>query len=125
MFENEAGASKMAIAFWLIVLFLIIHVGIKLLPMYLDYYRLEDEMTSKASVAQALKDEEIIADLVTKAKELDLPLTAENFVLKRNVDRHRMQISTQWDVEVHFLFDVYVRLFHFAPAVDEDYRKAR
>jgi hypothetical protein len=125
MHENEGGASRVTIFIWLVILFLIIHIGVKLLPMYIDYYRMEDEITSKASVAQALKDEEIIADLVKKAKELDLPLTAENFILHRDLDRRRMQISTEWDVEVHFLFDVYVRSFHFAPKADVDYRRSR
>ncbi len=125
MYGKETGASKLAIVFWLIVLFLTVHVGIKLGHVYLDYYRMEDEMASKASVAQALKDEEVIADLVKKAKELDLPLEAENFVLKRTEETHRMKISTQWDEEVHFLFDVYVKTFHFAPAVDENYQRSR
>ena len=123
MNKNETGVSKIKILLWLIVLFVIIEVGIKLGHIYLDYYRMEDEMASKASVAQALKDEEIIADLVKKAKELDLPLEAESFVLKRNEESHRMQISTAWDVEAHFLFNAYVKTFHFAPSVDEDYRR--
>jgi hypothetical protein len=125
MDANEFGASRVKVFFWLSLLFLIVYVGFKLAPMYFDYYRMEDEMASKASMAQALKDEEIIADLVKKAKELDLPLTEENFVLKRDVDLHRMLITTQWDVEVHFLFDVYVRTFHFAPKGDEDFRISR
>jgi len=125
MDKNETGANKIAILLWLIVLFIIIHTGIKLVHVYSDYYRMEDAMASKASVAQALKDEEVIADLVKKAKELDLPLDTENFILKRNEETHRMKISTQWDEEVHFLFNVYVKTFHFAPSVDEDYRRSR
>ena len=64
-------------------------------------------------------------DLAKKAKELDLPLAAENFVLKRNVEQRRMRISVQWDVEVHFLFGAYIRTFHFAPQVDEEFGKLR
>lgn len=123
--SNEAGASTIKVWFWLIVLFLVIHVGYKLVPMYMDYERLQDEMGIKASVAQVLKDEEILAELVKKAKELELPLTAESFVLNRNEDRHTMKISTAWDVEVHFLFGAYVRSFHFAPVAEENYDRAR
>jgi alpha-N-acetylglucosamine transferase len=111
--------------FVLAVLFVVIHVGYKLIPMYMDYERMKDEMSIRASTAQVLKDDEILTELVKKAKELELPLTAENFVLKRAEEQHTMTISTAWDVEVHFLFDVYVRNFHFSIKAEEDYAKAR
>ena len=118
---SEKGASQFKVYFFLLLLFLAIHVGLKLIPMYMDAARMEDEMTMKASVAQVVRDEEIMYDLVKKAKELELPLTADNFILQRDENTHRMKISTQWNVEVNFLWGVYIRTFHFAPAVDEDY----
>ncbi len=122
---SEKGASKIKVYLFLILLFVVIHVGFKLVPMYMDFERMQDEMAMKASVAQVLKDEEIMYDLVRKAKELELPLTADNFTLQRDLDSHRMKISTQWDVEVNFLWGVYVRTYHFAPAVDVDYTVER
>ncbi len=118
---NNRGASNFKVFVILVLLFLVIHVGIKLIPMYIDAGRMEDEMRSKASVAQVLKDDEIMASLVKKAKDLELPLTEENFVLQRNEDQHRMRISTKWDVEVNFLWGTYIRTFHFEPVADEDY----
>jgi len=111
--------------FVLAVLFVVIHVGYKLIPMYMDYERMKDEMSIKASTAQVWKDEEILSGLVQKAKELELPLGPQNFILKRDEERHTMTISTAWDVEVHFLFNVYVRNYHFSIIADEDYTKAR
>ncbi len=119
IFLNDKGASSFKVYFFLILLFLVIHVGIKVVPMLMDYSRMKDEMSSKASVAQVLKDEDILVDLVNKAKELDLPLTADSFIIQRDQDRRRMKISTQWDVEVTFLWGAYVRTFHFEPTVDE------
>lgn len=119
------SAGTLKTLFVLFVLFVVIHVGYKLIPMYMDYERMKDEMMIKASVAQVLKDTEILADLVKKAKELDLPLKEESFVLKRSEERHMMTISAAWDVEVHFLFDAYVRTYHFAPVAEEDYTKMR
>jgi hypothetical protein len=107
------------------ILFLIFHIGYKLIPMYMDFERMKDEMAVKASVAQVLKDEEIRSELVKKAKELELPLAGENFLLKRDEGRQTMTISTAWDVEVHFLFNIYVRTFHFEPVAYEDYSKGR
>ena len=123
--SNEKGASRFKIFMWFLLLFLVMHVAVKIVPMYMDYERMKDEMAIKASTAQVWKDEEILTDLVRKAKELELPLGPQNFVMKRNEDRHTMKISTMWDVEVHFLFDAYVRTFHFAPIAEEDYSKTR
>jgi hypothetical protein len=118
---TEGGRSRLKVYLWFLVLFLVAHVALKIVPMYMDYARMEDTMSIKASVAQVLKDEEILRDLVAKAKELDLPLTADDFVLRRDEERRRMSISTLrgWNVEVHFLWGVYVRTFHFAPKVEE------
>ena len=121
IFLNEKGASKFKVYLFFLFLFLVIHVGVKVVPMYMDYERMKDEMTTKAGVAQVLKDNEILIDLVKKAKELDLPLTAESFVLQRDEDRRRMKISTRWDVEVNFLWGAYIRTFHFEPVVNEGF----
>ena len=122
---NEKGASQFKVYLFFIFLFLVVHVGIKLVPMYMDAERMKDEMTMKASVAQVLKDDEILTDLVRKAKDLDLPLTAESFVLQRDAERRRMKISTRWDVEVNFLWGAYIRTFHFEPVVDESFMNVK
>lgn len=122
---NEKGASKLKVYLSLILSLLVIHIGIKLVPMYMDAARMEDEMSTKAGLAQFLKDEEIRADLVRKANDLDLPLTAESFILKRDEERRRMKIGTQWDVEVSFLWGTYRRTFHFEPAVDENFMNVK
>jgi hypothetical protein len=118
---NQSGASRFKVFLWLLVLFLVVHVGVKVIPIYMDYYRMEDEMKVKASVAQVLKDEEILKDLENKAKELDLPLTRDSFIVQRDTERRRMKISTKggWDIEVSFLWGAYVRTFHFEPVVEE------
>lgn len=122
---NESGAGKITVLFWLVLLALLIHVGYKIVPMQLDYERMKDEMNMKASMAQVMKDDEIILDLEKKARELDLPLSGDSFIINRDVERHRMTISAKWDVEVHFLFGVYIRTFHFTPFADEDFAKSR
>ena len=122
---NEKGASQFKVYLFFIFLFLVVHVGIKVVPMYMDAERMKDEMTTKAGLAQFLKDEEIRADLVRKAKDLDLPLTAESFALQRDTERRRMKISTQWDVEVNLLWGAYIRTFHFEPAVDEGFMSVK
>lgn len=120
---TERGASRFKVYLFFLFMFAIIHVGVKVVPLYMDYTRMEDHMRMKAGVAQVLKDEEILRDLVTKARELDLPLTADSFVLNRDEDRRRMHIRTKagWDVEVNFFWGTHIRKFHFDPRVEENF----
>jgi predicted Holliday junction resolvase-like endonuclease len=125
--STEKGMISGKSLFLLVLLFVIVHLSIKLVPMYIDAERLKDEMSVKARLAQNLKDEEILADLVKKAKELDLPLGPENFIVKREDENRRMTISTKWDVTVHLFFDVYppftTMSYHFEPVIHEDYSR--
>jgi hypothetical protein len=119
--SNQKGGTRLTVFFWFVFLFLCLHVALKIVPLYMDYTRMKDEMIVKAGVAQVLTDEEILRDLGNKAKDLDLPLKAENFVLQRDDDRRKMKISTKWDIEVVFLWGVYTKIFHFQPVTEERY----
>jgi len=120
---HERGGSRFGVYVFFILLGVVVHVALKVVPMYMDYGRMQDEMTTKAGLAQFLKDDEIIKDLSQKAKELDIPLTADSFVLNRNEETRRMTISTKggWDVELKFFGGYYTRTFHFEPVVDENF----
>ena len=125
--STQRGMVSFKVLFWLLVLFIVVHIAIKLVPMYIDSERMKDEMSVKAELAQTLTDNEILTDLVKKAKELDLPLGQEDIVLTRNEDTHMMKISAKWDVTVHFFFDVYppytTRTYHFEPIIEADYSR--
>src|SRR5512143_3602216 len=95
---TEKGMISLKTLTVLLLLFVVVHISIKLVPMYIDAERMKDEMAVKAELAQNLKDEEILRDLVKKAKELGLPLGPDDFTLQREDENHRMKISTQWDV---------------------------
>lgn len=125
--STEKGMVSGKSLFLLFLLFVVVHVAVKLVPMYIDAERMKDEMSVKARLAQNLKDEEIIADLVKKATELGLSLGPEDFILKREDESRRMIISTKWDVTVRLFFDVYPPLttksYHFEPIIQEDYSR--
>src|SRR5574341_955343 len=84
LFGNK-GASRFAVFFWLLLLFIVVHIAVKLVPMYMDYWRMDDEIRAKAGAAQVFKDDEITYSLEKKAKELALPLGRENFILLRDL----------------------------------------
>jgi len=122
MLMNKRGGSRFGVYLFFLLLIVVVHVCLKVVPMYMDYGKMQDEMTTKAGLAQILKDEDILRDLVAKAKELDLPLTADSFILKRDEERRKMAISTKggWDVELKFFGGYYSRTFHFEPSVEEN-----
>ena len=125
MFSKDGGRISFKVLFILLLLFVVIHIAIKLVPMYMDAGRMEDEMAVKARFAQTLKDDEILTDLEKKAKDLDLPLDRDDFSLVRDDGNRKMTISTKWDVTVHFFFDIYppytTQVYHFEPVIKEDY----
>jgi hypothetical protein len=123
--RNEKGLSTIKLWIWLVLVILVVYVGTKLLPMYIDFERMKDEMSVKASLAQILKDDEIRSALAAKAKELELPLDRDDFIILRDDEHHHMTIKTDWDIEVHFPFDIYVRNFHFAAVASEDTSRVR
>lgn len=125
--SKDSGMISFKVVFILLLLFAVIHIGVKVTPMYIDAEEIKDEMSGQARFAQTLKDEEIVTDLVKRAKELGLPLGPEAFKLVRDDDTRRMKISTAWDVTIFFFYDLYppytTRTFHFRPIVEEDYAR--
>ena len=122
---NQQGVSMLKVWFWLLFLGLVIYGGVKIGAPYIDFEQMKDEMTTKARLAQVLKDEEVRGALVVKAKDLGLPLGPENFLVQRDEIKQKMVISAAWEVEVHFPFDVYVWNHHFEAVADEDMKKMR
>jgi hypothetical protein len=123
--SRNSGMISFKIIVVLLILFSVIHIAVKVAPLYIDSETMKDEMVTKARFAQTVKDEEILSGLAKRAKEIGLPLGPGDFKLLRDENTHRMKISTAWDVELHFFFDVYppytTRTFHFAPIIEEDY----
>jgi hypothetical protein len=120
---EQRGASRLKVILSLVLLGAAFHVAYKIIPVYMAAENMEDTMSTKAGLAQVLKDDEILKDLVDKAKDLNLPLQRENFVLIRDTDSRTMTISTAWSVEVHFFGDLYVHVYQFAPTVHENFMK--
>ncbi|MEK6743905.1 MAG: hypothetical protein AABZ15_09850 [Nitrospirota bacterium] len=121
--DSEDGVSGIKVMIWLVILGAGFYVGVTYLSVQLDFQRMKDAMSSKASVAQVLKDEEIRNDLMGKAKELGLPLTGESFVVIRDEEKRMMTIKAAWDVEVHYFGglcgDLCIQTYHFEPVAQE------
>lgn len=124
---REEGSSRIKVFLWLFVLFVVVHIGLLLIPMYMDYWRMEDEIISKAATAQIARpgDNEIQYSLAKYARELGLPLSAENIVVVRDEERRKMKLSAAWDIELKFFWGICgepcVRKYHFEPSAEGRY----
>ena len=119
---KEKGMISLKAMFWLALLFVLLHVLFKVVPMGMDYSQMKDAMQGKVNMGQiATSDLEIKTSLEKTARDLDLPLTQESFIIERNQNTNRLtRISTNggWDVEMRFLWGAYVRTFHFEPVAE-------
>ena len=55
MLAKEKGMISFKAMFWLTLLFVVIHVLIKVVPMWMDYTRMKDAMQGKVNLAQIAK----------------------------------------------------------------------
>jgi hypothetical protein len=119
---RENGMISFKAMFWLVLLFVVVHILIKVVPMWMDYTRMKDAMQGRANMGQvASSDGEIKRTLEKMAVELELPLTQDSFIIERDADTNkivRIRTNGGWDVEVHFLWGVYIRTFHFEPVTE-------
>jgi hypothetical protein len=108
MLAKEKGMISIKAMFWIALLFVVIHVLVKIVPMWMDYSRMEDAMQGRLTMSQmASNDAEIKKALVKMAVELELPLTEDSFIIMRDANTSKIiAIRTDggWDVEVHFLW---------------------
>jgi len=122
MLAKENGMISFKAMFWLVLLFVVVHVLLKIVPMWMDYSRMKDAMQGRVNMGQvASNDLEIKNTLQKMAADLELPLTQDSFVIERDSNSNKItSIHTNdgWDVEVHFLWGVYVRTFHFEPVTE-------
>lgn len=121
------GKSKFAVYFWLILLIAVVHIGLLLVPVYLDQWRMEDEINAKAGMVQALRSDDHILkfELAKYAQGIGLPIKEENIVVLRDEEQRKIRISTAWDVELRFFWGLCgescIRKYHFEPRAEAKY----
>lgn len=111
---SDFGAGRfkalLSIAFLLIVVF----VGIKTIPVYVNSYELDDYIQQQTPfwLTQRSTPDAIQKNILTKAQELGLPVTAEN--VKVVAPGGRVDVSLDYIVPVDL--KVYTLNLHFAPS---------
>lgn len=101
MFMDERGGTASATLVYLLIATMIIYGLIKLVPPYMDYYAMEDEIRQQVSLAQINTQDVIYNDIKLKFTELEIPVNEDTIRLNRSGDGV-LSVDVRWTTTVDF-----------------------
>jgi hypothetical protein len=105
----ERGEGNLGCILWLVVLGVAILIGVKMVPVKMASSRLYDFMVEQAAFAATAAPDAIARSIVSKAKELELPVGKDDVSVERVGDNIRMRAVYTVPVD----FPGYTYLWHF------------
>lgn len=113
----QRGAGRIKALIWITIIILLVYLGIKIVPPFVNYYDLRDHMEQTATFAAVgnQTEQQIREDICRKIRDLELPARCEDLQVVRG--NRRVQISLHYVVEVPFLG--YTINLNFAPETDK------
>lgn len=114
--SREKGGSRVSLVLTLLVLAALIFSAVKIVPIYVDNYELQDAMQSEArfAIANHKADDDIRADMWQKMQELGIPAKRDD--LRIAVANGDVTISLDYNVPVNLA--VYQLNLDFHPRGD-------
>ena len=110
---NDTGATKVRLAAGIAVLIALLAVSVKLLPPYIQNWKLQQYVNDLAEdPAMAAQPEVVRARIIDKAGSLGLPVHSSDVMVKRV--QNALQIEALYVVHVDLV--AYVVDLHFRPA---------
>lgn len=97
----------------------IVYAGYKIIPVYIDYYRVKNMFAAELNTARDMPIEFVQENVKRKIRELSLPVP-ENAVVVEMEDHHG-KIYATYTVVVQFPFDYYME-FTFNPFVEKEFK---
>jgi hypothetical protein len=107
------GEGKLKAIIYTVILVTLVFLAIKLVPLYVAEYQLQDKMNEQAKFAVVNRySEDQIRDILMKViQDLDIPATRDD--IKLSSTNHGVSISISYTVPVDFL--VYQTNITFSP----------
>ncbi|HWG57645.1 MAG TPA: DUF4845 domain-containing protein [Candidatus Acidoferrales bacterium] len=98
---RQRGGSRASLILTLLVLAAMIFAAVKIVPLYVDNYQLQDAMQSEArfAIANHKADQDIRDDMWQKMQELDIPAKEDD--LRVAVTNGNVTISLDYNVPVN------------------------
>jgi hypothetical protein len=115
--NRQRGAGRIKALIWIVLIGLLVYLGIKIVPPFVNYYDLRDHMDQTATFAAVGNQTEmqIRQDIWKKIQDLEIPAQYDDLKVVRG--NRRVQISCHYVVEVPFLG--YTIRLNFTPETDK------
>jgi hypothetical protein len=111
--KDESGRGGMGTIFFLLLMAAAGYFALKFVPVRINAYAFADSIEEEASFASQRSDEAIHSNLVRRAKDLSLPIKAEQI----KVARSDSQITVEADYTVQVETAVFTYPWHFQKRV--------
>jgi len=101
--RSQRGEGKLKAIIYTVILVTLVFLAIKLVPLYVAEYQLQDKMNEQAKFAVVNRySEDQIRDILMKViQDLDIPATRDD--IKLSSTNHGVSISISYTVPVDFL----------------------
>lgn len=113
--EGTRGSGRLGCILWLAVLAITAYIGYKVIPVKVATSTFYDFMQEEAAFASIRPVKQLQREILAKAKELNLPLTEENLVIKKVTES--ITIEAHYEVTIDFFNGAYKYLWKFDPIV--------
>jgi hypothetical protein len=112
--RSQRGEGKLKAIIYTVILVAAVYASVKIVPIYVAEYQLNDKITEQARFAVVNHySEDQIRDIIFKViQDLDIPATREDIKVQNT--NHGVLISVNYSVPVDF--KVYKTEFTFAPS---------
>ena|SRR5215471_10147375 len=98
--EGTRGSGRLGCILWLAVLAITAYIGYKVIPVKVATSTFYDFMQEEAAFASIRPVKQLQREILAKAKELNLPLTEENLVIKKVTES--ITIEAHYEVTIDF-----------------------
>jgi hypothetical protein len=113
--RSIGGYGRLGCFLWLAFAALLIYAGIKIVPVKFASARFEDFIAEEAAFAGSKGNPQIIQELLSQARELELPVTKDQLEIKRT--REAITIAAHYEVPIEFFFGQLRYVWSFDPVV--------
>jgi predicted membrane protein len=108
--HRERGEGQLGCVFGVIILLLAVFVAWKLIPVKIKAAEMRQTIIDEAKQAGTRGDEAIMKNILTKAEEVNLPITKDDVVIVRG--KQDIAVDLSYTVPVTFPGYVYQWKFH-------------
>jgi len=98
--QGTRGSGRLGCILWLAVLAITAYIGYKVIPVKVATSTFYDFMQEEAAFASIRPVRQLQREILAKAKELNLPVTQENLVIKKVAES--ITIEAHYEITIDF-----------------------